>query len=142
MRFRIGLISLCILFVACAGCAAHAPLRAEASADWVKTELFFAIGERVATPEQDAADERRWQTFLDAEVTPRFPDGLSVFDVSGQWRSAARMQVHHEHSKSIMIVYHDNAQRSADIDAIRAAWKKLSGAESVLRITQHVNVAF
>ena len=31
--------------------------------------------------------ERTWSKFLDSEVTPRFPDGLTVFDAHGQWRS-------------------------------------------------------
>ena len=29
----------------------------------------------------------QWTAFLDEEVTPRFPDGLSVIDVQGQWRN-------------------------------------------------------
>ncbi|PCO16625.1 hypothetical protein CQA18_26060, partial [Enterobacter hormaechei] len=26
-----------------------------------------------------------WQTFVDSQVTPRFKDGLTVFDAKGQW---------------------------------------------------------
>ena len=30
--------------------------------------------------------EREWALFLGQIVTPRFPDGLTVFEASGQWR--------------------------------------------------------
>ncbi len=30
--------------------------------------------------------EADWRDFLDREVTPRFPSGLSVVDVYGQWQ--------------------------------------------------------
>lgn len=30
-----------------------------------------------------------WRAFLAAEVTPRFPDGLTVIDAAGQWRDGA-----------------------------------------------------
>ena len=31
--------------------------------------------------------EARWSRFLADEITPRFPDGLTVVDASGQWRA-------------------------------------------------------
>src|SRR5262249_10328363 len=34
-----------------------------------------------------AVGEAEWRTFLDQEVTPRFPDGLSVIDAYGQYRN-------------------------------------------------------
>jgi len=30
-----------------------------------------------------AVSETQWLQFIDNEITPRFPDGLSVFDASG-----------------------------------------------------------
>jgi len=32
--------------------------------------------------------EEDWQRFLNVEVTPRFPDGLTVYDVYGQYRGS------------------------------------------------------
>src|ERR1051325_3586741 len=45
-------------------------------------ELFFGrnIGDSFGV------DDAAWQDFLAREVTPRFPDGLSVFDVYRQYR--------------------------------------------------------
>jgi hypothetical protein len=50
---------------------------------WVDTQLYFGLG-----PADDASkgiSEAEWRKFLDKEVTPRFPAGLSVVDVYGQW---------------------------------------------------------
>jgi len=89
-----------------------------------------------------AANEKRWRDFLDREVTPRFPDGLSVFDVYGQWRTQGQNHVERLHSKVIMLLHADAPQQRADLDAIRAAWKKETGDLSVLRVTQPADVSF
>lgn len=142
MSFRICVITLCFLLSCCASHGARLPAATDSTSDWVQSELFFGIAEASAEPQQLAELEKRWQGFLDREVTPRFPDGLSVYDVYGQWYSPKRNAITHAHSKSLLIVYHDSPQRRADIDAIRDAWKKLTGDESVLRVTQHVDVSF
>src|ERR1700720_3080757 len=54
------------------------------TAGWVDTQLYFWLGPAGA-PEKGVS-EAAWRSFLDAEVTPRFPAGLSVVDVYGQWQ--------------------------------------------------------
>src|SRR5690606_40856485 len=57
------------------------------AAGWVRSELYFGVGEEsgVSAREQtDAISDAQWEAFLDKEVTPRFPDGLTVFDAYGQ----------------------------------------------------------
>ena len=138
MRIRICVISLCVLLAACAQETPRAPTHG----DWVQTQLFFGIAAKDADPAVLAQREQRWQGFLDKEVTPRFPEGLSVFDIAGQWLSPKRATIGYEHSKALMILYHDSPQHRADIEAIRDAWKKLTNDESVLRISQNVDAAF
>lgn len=119
------------------GDAAHP----QVAANWVRTELYFGIS--AANTYTDMADnERHWREFLDREVTPRFPDGLSVYDVYGQWRTQGQADIERLHSKEIMLLYADTPQHRADIDAIRAAWKKETGDLSVLRVTQSADVSF
>jgi hypothetical protein len=134
--------AVCLL----ASCAAPAPRmaadpQAHAEAErWLRTELYFGIG-----PLGDAnvaAHEQRWREFLDREITPRFPDGLTVYDVYGQWRANDHAPIQHERSKEVMLIYRDTAQHRAAIEVIRAEWKKLTGEESVLRVTQPAEVAF
>ncbi len=108
--------------------------------NWVRTELYFGIG---AVDDVNAAtNKKRWREFLDREVTPRFPDGLSVYDIYGQWRTQGHADIERLHSKELMLLYADTSQHRADIEAIRAAWKKQTGDQSVLRVTQPADVSF
>ena len=118
------------------------PVVSEAGSSWMRTELYFSIGEWTETSLNTEA-EARWQDFLDREVTPRFPDGLSVIDVYGQWRGAqAGALVQRERSRLLVVMHPDSPEASAKIDAIREAWKKLTGDKSVLRVSQPAQVGF
>jgi hypothetical protein len=138
------------VFLLAAGCAhpgstvatspAASQTGAPARAGWVETQLYFGLGP-ADHPEQGVR-EAQWRDFLDKEVTPRFPDGLSVLDVYGQWRGAAETATDRERSKLLVIVYLDNAENRAKIEAIRAAWKQLTHDESVLKVTQPADVSF
>jgi len=123
-----------------AGDASHP----DAAKNWLRTELYFGVGVISDAGEEAnvAANEKRWRDFLDREVTPRFPDGLSVFDVYGQWRTQGQSHVERLHSKVIMLLHADAPKQRADLDAIRAAWKKETGDLSVLRVSQPADVSF
>jgi len=119
-------------------------VRPVASADvvWLRTELYFSLGEWMETA-LTTEPESRWQDFLDREVTPRFPDGLSVIDVYGQWRNAqAGASVRRERSRRLVIVHPDTPEASVKIEEIREAWKKQTGEKSVLRVSQPAQVGF
>jgi hypothetical protein len=81
----------------------------------VEVELMFGrnIGGRLGVT------EARWARFLAREVTPRFPDGLTVFDANGQWRDAKRGRAVREPSKIVRVLTSADAQQQ--IDAIVAA---------------------
>jgi hypothetical protein len=74
-----------------------------------------------------------WKRFLAEEVTPRFPDGLSTFDIKGQWRNA-KGQIVKLPSRILLIWYSPAPDASAKIDAIRDAFNKRFDQESVMRI--------
>jgi hypothetical protein len=61
--------------------------------------------------------ESRWAAFPAREVTPRFPDGLTVLDASGQWRDTQRKTIVREPRKIVRIITAD-ADAQAKIDAI------------------------
>jgi Protein of unknown function (DUF3574) len=107
---------------------------------WVDTKLYFGLGP-ADHPEQGVS-EAQWRDFLDEEVTPRFPDGLSVLDVYGQWQGKGEAAPERLRSKLLIIDYPDNQENRAKIDAIRAAWKKMTGDQSVLKVTEPANVSF
>jgi hypothetical protein len=142
-RQRISLVAGAVLLLA--ACAApksalHGDAAHPAAQRWLRTELYFGIGP--ADDAHAAENERRWRDFLDREVTPRFPDGLSVYDVYGQWRSQGHSEIERLHSKELLILHADTAQHGADIEAIRGAWKRETGDQSVLRVTQAAEVSF
>ena len=109
------------------------------------TKLYFGLG--LADHPESGVSEARWREFLDREVTARFPDGLSVVDVYGQWQgknqgSLERPGPERLRSKCLIIDYLDTVANRDKIEAIRAAWKKLTGDQSVMRVTVPADVSF
>lgn len=111
-----------------------------ATQGWVRTELYFGLGP-ADRPDQGVSDAG-WQAFLDREVTPRFPAGLSAVTIYGQWQSKGEPEPSRLRSKVLIVLYPDNEENRAKIDAIRAAWKQKTGDRSVLRVTQPADVSF
>ncbi|MGA8086241.1 MAG: DUF3574 domain-containing protein [Terracidiphilus sp.] len=107
---------------------------------WVDTKLYFGLGP-MAHPEQGVS-EADWRGFLDREVTPRFPDGLSVVDVFGQWQGKNQTTPEPLRSKMLIVDYPDTAENRAKIEAIRSAWKQKTGDQSVMRVTEPADVSF
>jgi hypothetical protein len=107
---------------------------------WVDTRLYFGLGP--ADQPAQGISETAWRDFLDKEVTPRFPDGLSVIDIYGQWQGKQEATPERLHSKLLVIDYPDTDANRSKIEAIRAAWKQRTGDQSVLRVTQAADVSF
>ena len=104
------------------------------------TRLYFGLGP--ADAPDKGVSEAAWRDFLDNEVTPRFPGGLSVIDVYGQWQGKQESTPERIRSKVLVIDYPATPANSARIEAIRVAWKKLTGDQSVMRVTQPADVSF
>ena len=107
---------------------------------WVDTKLYFGLGP--ADHPDKGISEAQWRDFLDKEVTPRFPDGLSVVDVYGQWQGQKNPTPERLRSKLLIVDYQDSQQNRDKVEAIRSAWKRQTGDLSVLRVTQPVDVSF
>lgn len=153
MYLRVVLIALMSVAAGCASQPLAAPGSAAVSATlqgdlarpataqgWARSELYFGVGS-----EEDAAggiSEAQWRAFLDKEVTARFPDGLTVFDAYGQWLSRDRAEPSRLKSKVLVILHEDTPQRTADIQAIRLAWKQATKHQSVLWSKQAAEVSF
>ncbi len=119
-----------------AGDAAHLGV----AVGWVETKLYFGLGP--ADDSTKGISEAEWRAFLDKEVTARFPAGLSVADVYGQWQGRQEKTLERLRSKMLIIDYADTAENRAKIEAIRAAWKQKTGDQSVLRVTEPADVSF
>jgi hypothetical protein len=100
-------------------------------------ELFF--GRSVGWTGQ--VSDADWRSFLDAEVTPRFPDGLAVSDVYGQLRSPAGAFVR-QNDKALFIVLAGLPDEQQRLGLVRDAYKKRFHQQSVLMVEQHACVSF
>lgn len=69
--------------------------------------------------------------FLAEVVTPRFPDGFTVWDTRGQWRDRATGRIIGEASFVVRIVADDTADTHARLVAIRHAYRERFRQDSV-----------
>lgn len=103
----------------------------------VRLELLFGL----SIPRGGQVSELEWAAFLAEEVTPRFPEGLTVLDAYGQWRGPTGM-ITREASKLVLILYVPDATSDERIEAIRAAYKTRFSQDSVMRIDAAYCVSF
>ncbi len=100
-------------------------------------ELMFGLmaqgGEAVA--------EADWRRFMDAEVTPRFPAGLTVWDAAGQWR-APDGALTREPAKVLLLVLAGAPDEAARIGAVVDAYKRRFHQRSVLVVESAACAAF
>ena len=120
--------------------ALHGDAARPPAAQWLRSELYFGVGDLDAP--DDGTGEKRWSAFLDREVTPRFPDGLTVINAYGQWLDHGKKEPSRLRSKVLVILNEDTPANRAAIDAIRLAWKAETHDVSVLLATGRVDVSF
>jgi hypothetical protein len=101
-------------------------------------ELMFGrdIGDR------PSVSETAWSRFVAHEITPRFPDGLTVTDAVGQWRDTIHGRIVRELSKRVEIVMPGGDDDEARLDAIVKAYKDEFHQQSVGVIVRPACVAF
>ncbi len=99
---------------------------------WVQIELYF--GRSIPGGGGAVVTEEQWSDFLDSEVTPRFPDGLTVLDGYGQFLNASGVIAQEDSTVLIILAPLDpTGETSAQIDEIREAYNAEFDQESVLR---------
>jgi hypothetical protein len=104
----------------------------------VEVELLFGrnIGGRISV------SEAQWRAFLAREMTPRFPDGLTVYDVQGQWRDAKTNKVVREPSRIVRIIVAEDAPAREKIDAVASAYKQQFRQDAVGVVMRPACVSF
>jgi Protein of unknown function (DUF3574) len=101
-------------------------------------ELLFGrdIGHKLGV------SESAWARFVAREITPRFPDGLTVTDTNGQWRDSADGTIVREPGKRVEIVLPGAADDEARLDDLVAAYKRNFRQQSVAVILRPACVSF
>ena len=97
------------------------------AASQVRTTLYFGLS-RAKGP---AVNELEWQLFLRDEVTARFPDGLTVWEATGKWKSPAGT-IDREQSKVLLLVHPDTADARKSVQALIDGYRKQFDQQSVL----------
>jgi len=100
----------------------------------VRTTLYFGMSRPTG-----AVSELEWQLFLRDEVTPRFPDGLTVWDAQGQWKG--KNGTEQERSKVLLLVHPDTTAARTSLLELIERYRKKFDQESVLWETARVCVA-
>ena len=88
------------------------------------------------------ASDARWNQFLAREVTPRFPDGLTVYETTGQWRDPARNIIGREKSRVLRIIVPPQTPVGDKVEAVAAAYKKQFAQKSVGIVMRPACVSF
>ena len=127
-RFVIG----ALLCVHAATASAQAPACSPPQKPMLDIELLLGRGK---------TNDARWRQFLAREVTPRFPDGLTVYESYGQWRDSARNVIVREKSRVLRIIV--PADSAPDKIAVVAdAYRKQFAQKSVGIVTRPVCASF
>ena len=82
-----------------------------------------------------------WAEFLKSAVTPRFPQGLTVWQASGQWRGSDGVVVS-EASRVLNLVHPSDAANEKAVLEIIAVYKSQFQQEAVLRVKAHACTSF
>jgi hypothetical protein len=101
-------------------------------------ELLF--GRKIGA--QGYVSEGAWRRFVAREITPRFPDGLTILEGRGQWRDAGTKRIVREPSKVVLIAMPGQAEDHDRLNEIAEAYKKLFHQESVGIIVRQACVSF
>ena len=103
---------------------------------YMRTTLYFGLARPTGM-----LSEAEWQTFLREDVTPRFPDGLTVLEGDGQWRRPDGT-IGREHSKILVILHDDKPSTHEALQALVLRYKQVFAQRSVLWEIARVCAAF
>ena len=94
----------------------------------ITDSVYFGTAKPVGT-----VTPAEWAEFLNSTVTPRFPNGLTVSQASGQWRNADGVAVR-EATYILILVHPDDTFSDTAIQEIIVRFKQRFDQESVLRV--------
>jgi len=103
---------------------------------YMRTTLYFGLARPTGM-----VSEAEWQTFLREDVTPRFPDGLTVLEGNGQWRRPDG-SIGREHAKVLVILHDDKPSTQQALQTLVMRYKQVFAQQSVLWEIARVCAAF
>jgi hypothetical protein len=138
LRIAVILVAVILAFVLAAiGCTAiREPECTRGTERSVNEVMYFgtAMPNGVVTSDD-------WAQFLSTSVTPRFPEGLTVWQASGQWKAADGAVVR-EPSFVLNLLHPDDERSERAVRAIAAEYKSRFSQDAVLRVKSHACISF
>src|SRR5712691_735401 len=134
---RSGLATVVALIATLTACASM-PAPSCKSGEQSAIHDSFYFGTRKPT---GAVTPEEWAEFLRDTVTPRFPQGLTVSQASGEWRGADGTLVQ-ESSHILHLVHAADAPSEKNVLELVATYKTRFQQEAVLRVKSHACVSF
>ncbi|WP_405921751.1 DUF3574 domain-containing protein [Streptomyces sp. NBC_00122] len=117
-----------------------AALHTDTGKPYQETRLYFGT-ER--SDGREPVGEQEFMRFLDREITPAFPEGLTVHDGYGRWRGEDGKSIR-ETSYEVVLLYpvREADERNARIEGIRKAYEDQYRQDSVGRSDDKVTAEF
>ena len=85
--------------------------------EFIELNVYFGQekGDGTTVPEEE------WADFLADTVTPRFPDGLTVFDARGQWLDTSEGRLYRESTRVLNVLVPTGAADAGVASALAIA---------------------
>jgi hypothetical protein len=133
-----AMLTAAILLAACAPIAPRqdSGICAQPAAE-SRQAVQFLFGRAIGA--QGRVSEAEWADFVATTVTPAFPEGLTVFEATGQWRDTATGAVVSEPSKIVLVLVADAVPR---IVAVADAYKRRFDQQAVGIVAHPACVVF
>ena len=123
--------------LAAPGSRADAPPCPAGTDRYAEYRLFFGRNRDGVEVVSDA----EWRAFLAEEITPRFPDGLTVVDAAGQWRGPSGA-IERERTKMLIVLAAPGEEGMRRTGEIAEAYKRTFGQGAVLRVVGSACASF
>jgi len=116
------------------GCAVS-PI-AEQCRGQVEYRLYFGAD----TPAGEVSSAE-WSAFVERSLTPRFPEGLTIYQARGQWRDA-RGHVLGEETRVVEVLRDGDVADEANVATVAREYRELFRQESVLVTRKPVHACY
>ena len=110
--------------------ATPAPAAACAAGDTalIRDAVYFGRNR----PDGGSVTDAEWRAFLDQVVTPRFPNGFTVIEATGQWKGQSGV-VERERSAIVTLLHTGSQADRGAVAEVASEYKRRFRQEAVLR---------
>ncbi|GAB4239138.1 MAG: DUF3574 domain-containing protein [Candidatus Methylacidiphilales bacterium] len=103
-----------------------------------RSELYFGL----SRPDGGVVSSQQWEDFVDDEIVARFPDGFTVIPAEGAWRVKGEEGTRREPTRILVVIHPGDKASSVCLEALRSAYRRRFGQQSVLRVDSPVVADF